>query len=266
MDETTPLCESCGYDLSASARHGSCPECGALVASSLPGARIGSPWQQRRSLFAWGLTNLGTLFRPTQRFRTLRISAAGAASLLAGNLLLAGAVIADPWVGATTIDPARGVRDFSNPRELALYAAAWLAWSLLLALLLLALTLVEYLGVRFFAARKGWRLTRAAAFQVCAHASIGWVLCGVLAIAAMVVPQILIRYFHLALDQRWDLRPTFSYTLDLQTILLVALPSAGYIAGLLIFEWLVFRGVRACRFATLEPAPGPDAPPAAAAR
>lgn len=266
MDETTPLCESCGYDLSASARHGSCPECGAPVASSLPGARIGSPWQQRRSLLSWGLTNLGSLFRPTHRFRTLRISSTGAATLLTGNLLLAGAVIADPWVGATTIDPARSVRDFSNPRELALYAAAWLAWSLLVALILLALTIVEYLGVRFFAARKGWRLTRAAALQVCAHASIGWSLCGVLAIAAMVVPQILIRYFHLALDHRWNLRPTFACTLDLQTILLVVLPSAGYLAGLLSFEWLVFRGVRACRFATLAPAPDTAPSPAPAAR
>ncbi|MCE7974517.1 MAG: hypothetical protein DYG92_09405 [Leptolyngbya sp. PLA1] len=253
MDETTPLCESCGYDLSASAPSGSCPECGALVAASLPGSRIGSPWQQRPGLLAWGLTNLGTLLRPADRFRSLRISYAGAPTLLAANLLLAGAVMADPWVGATTFDPARSVRDFSNPSQLALYAAVWLAWSLLAALLLLVLTCVEYAGVRFFAARQEWRLTRPAALQVCAHASIGWVLCGVLAIAAMVVPQILIRYFHLALDQRWDLRPAIAYTLDLQTILMVALPSAGYLAGLLLFEWLVFRGVRACRFAAREP-------------
>lgn len=262
MDETTPLCESCGYDLSASPTHGSCPECGFPVAASLPGARIGSPWQLRPGLLAWGLTNLGTLLRPTHRFQSLRISRAGAAPLLAANLLLAGAVIADPWVGATTFDPARDARDFSNPRELALYASLWLAWSLCAALLLLALTLVEYAGIRFFAARRGWRLTRAAALQVCAHASIGWVLTGVLAIAAMVVPQVLIRYFRLALDQRWDLRPAFAYTLDLQTILMVALPAAGYLAGLLLFEWLVVRGVRACRFACLD-APARPAPPPA---
>lgn len=260
MHETTPLCESCGYDLSASPAHGSCPECGSLVAASLTGSRIGSPWQQRRSLLAWGLTNLGTLLRPTDRFRSLRISPAGAAALLAANLLLAGAVIADPWVGATTIDPARDVRDFSNLRELALYAAVWVAWSLFAALVLLALTFVEYAGLRFFAARRGWRLTRAATLQVCAHASIAWVLCGVLAIAAMVVPQILIRYFHLALDRRWDLRPSIAYTLALQTILMVAFPSAGYLAGLLIFEWLVFRGARACRFAALDASTSPTAP------
>jgi hypothetical protein len=262
MDETTPLCETCGYDLSASPQDGSCPECGWLFASSRPDPRIGSPWQQRPGLFTWGLTNLGTLLRPTARFRSLRISSAGAPALLAANLLLAGAVIADPWVGATTFDPARSVRDFSNPRELALYAAAWLAASLLVALVLLALTLLELAGVRFFAARRGWRLTRAAALQICAHASIGWVLCGVLAIAAMVVPQVLIRYFHLALDQRWDLRPSIACTLDLQTILMVALPSAGYLAGLLIFECLVFRGVRSCRFAARES----HAPSVAAAR
>ncbi|MBM91658.1 MAG: hypothetical protein CMJ35_08605 [Phycisphaerae bacterium] len=43
-------CEGCGYALDGLGRDGVCSECGLAVASSLPRARVGTPWQQGAGL------------------------------------------------------------------------------------------------------------------------------------------------------------------------------------------------------------------------
>jgi hypothetical protein len=58
------LCEECGYEIGGLAREGACPECGGPIENSLPERRHGSPWQQRRSLWALVRTNVGVLGGP----------------------------------------------------------------------------------------------------------------------------------------------------------------------------------------------------------
>ncbi|MBN1347254.1 MAG: hypothetical protein JXQ73_31480 [Phycisphaerae bacterium] len=65
-----PTCESCGYNLIATAADARCPECGTPVAESLgPDVRPGLPWQSRRwgtYHVLWRNTALGTIRRPRQ--------------------------------------------------------------------------------------------------------------------------------------------------------------------------------------------------------
>jgi hypothetical protein len=256
MDETTLLCERCGYNLSGTGPDGVCPECGLTVGESLPARRTGSPWQRRPGPLSWVRTGLATLLRPTRTFRALRIRPEGATLLSLLNLWLAGALIADPWVGTFIADPARTARDLSDPRQLGLYAVSWLVWGLGVGWVLLLLTWVEYAGVRFFAARRGWRLTRAAAWQVCAHSTVGWLVCGSLAILILAAVQACVRLFGMPLGGQVDLKPYVPIRIDIGDVVLVGGPLVGYLAGLLAFETLVYKGVRVCRYATLSPAVG----------
>jgi len=72
-----PLCDACGYDLTASAMDGRCPECGQAVALSLgPQVRPGAPWLQRRSLgwwTAWRRTGELAMYAAPRLGRLLRV-------------------------------------------------------------------------------------------------------------------------------------------------------------------------------------------------
>lgn len=59
-------------------------------------------------------------------------------------------------------------------------AVSAVALALGLAVLLLALSSVEYLGIRFLGRRHGFRITREVALTVCGHATFAWVLAGAL--------------------------------------------------------------------------------------
>lgn len=110
---------------------------------------------------------------------------------------------------------------------------------MLIVPLLFILTLVEAMGVRFFASRSKWRVTGTVAWVVCAHASVGWLLGG-LAVGALLV-----------LEREVD------YVLNFVPYRRQA-PWIGMVAGLLVFETLVYIGIRRCRFANRMP-PAPDA-------
>jgi hypothetical protein len=115
-------------------------------------------------------------------------------------------------------------------------------------LVLVLLTWIECAGVRFFAARRGWRLTRAGAWQVCAHASAAWGLCGALAMGVLAAYQGVVRVLHVAPSGFLDLRPVLP-RVEWNSVALGGGTLVGYGLGLLAFEWLVYRGVRACRYA-----------------
>ncbi len=44
--------------------------------------------------------------------------------------------------------------------------------------MLLALTSIEFTGMRFFGRRRRWRTTPGVALVICAHASVGWLIGG----------------------------------------------------------------------------------------
>jgi hypothetical protein len=70
------LCESCGYVLKSLPPEGRCPECGELIAHSLPTLRMPSPWEQGAGPTLKGFirTTLGAIFVPSRFFRSLSIS------------------------------------------------------------------------------------------------------------------------------------------------------------------------------------------------
>ncbi len=116
-----------------------------------------------------------------------------------------------------------------------------------LAGVLFGLTWIETVGVRFFGRRRGWRVTWPIALSVCAHASIGWAIGGLF---HALVP--------LARTPMWwvlDKLPETAASRIALVYVSVA-PIAAMMVGMLVFETLVYLGVRECRYANAAK-PGP---------
>jgi hypothetical protein len=274
---STLLCESCGYpidDFASEAagsgeggeRGGNCPECGVAIAASLPARRTGSAWQNRRArafrktiyriglglVGPWLATNYAALRRPRELFRTMRIDAGSGNGLLRLNLIIAAFLIVDPWVGVLIGDPARSARA-SGPVVGFLTKAGMLVLETgAVALLFALLTWIEYQGVRFFARQRGWRLTREGAWQVCCHASVGWILVGLLPLFGMSLMFAATYWLGWAPKGVIDLSNILGPLVPLigvQGLVTGVLTIGGAVLGLMAFETLVYVGVRQCKFA-----------------
>ncbi len=234
------LCESCGYTLDGLPSDGACPECGRAIVLSSPARRSGSPWQATRTVRSWVATNYLILRRPAVLFDRLRVDRTHRNSLLLVNLLLAGGLLAAPWVGTLIGDPARHARGSAFLERNGLFTVSLAGGSLALGSILLGLTAIEAMGVRFFGRRRGWRITPDIAWQVCAHASVGWVVAAILTLLSLVV-WLNLSYFGLS---GWMTRGGGWSDLSM-----AAVPAAGFLAGMLVFEILVYRGILRCRYA-----------------
>lgn len=251
------LCERCGYLLNEISDASVCPECGESIKNSDLHNRPGSPWQQRPSFRTFLTTNVQSFVRPSTSFRHAAIETSRSRLLLAVNLLIAGTLLASPWTGTFVGDPARGLLHSGLAHDV-LFGLWTVAQSIAAALLLGLLTYVEYQGIRFFGARRGWRITRAVALQICAHASVGWIVTAILplfVLAGFFSAQV----FASAVPQGTvNLGPRFG-----QVSLSEVVPGAAYtvalFVGLLVFESLVYVGVRQCRFAN-RPRPTESGP------
>lgn len=238
MDTTAILCETCGYALRGLPRTAACPECGRPAVDSLPERRVGSPWQRRPGLRSLLVTHWVTLRRPRPTMGLIRVDGRGAWSLLTANTLVAGALVVFPLAGVLVGDPIRSAR--LDPQRSPWLTTLWAAPLEVVgvAAVLAALTGLEWIGITAVARRRGWRLSPAAAWQVCAHASVGWI------VAALLLWAGLLAWFNVSLlglasgPQR---RLPFLYP--------EALPALGFLAGLVVFESLVYVGMRRCRFA-----------------
>ena len=242
------LCEGCGYEIGGLPTGGACPECGRAVAKSLPSARRGSPWQQRMSLFYLAETNWAALRRPHELFASVRPRWRTGAALLAVNCVMAAMMLVAPWSGVFIGDPLRGAAARGDAS-----AALWVVPLQVLGVsaLLAGLTALEWAGIQLVAKHRGWRLLPAAAWEVCAHASVGWVLMGGLmwlSLAVWLNVSLFVPGIRMGRDG----------------VLMFGVPAFGLAAGLLVFEWLVWVGARACRFANAAEA-APAAPTAATA-
>lgn len=115
--------------------------------------------------------------------------------------------------------------------------------------LLLALTALETIGLRTFGSRRGWRITRPVAWSVVSHASAGWLAAGLLAMllhALAQLPALHPRMLDLysLLDQHLSI---FGFTWATTTRWMPT--TLGLFIGMLVFETIVYFGVRRCRFA-----------------
>ncbi len=239
QDPSTLLCERCGYVIQGLHVPSNCSECGLPVADSLPSARSGTPWQNRPGLTSWLRTNVSMLRRSVHMFRIVRLEARSGSTLLAANLLLASMIVIAPWSGILLDNPFRNLA-WGRSGSMALEVLLTLGRVLFAAAGFLLLTLIEWLGIQFFANRRGRRLTPLAAWQVVAHASIGWVATAITSLIGLIA---------------WLNVSFFGYSGGISRLpgasdwLVLGVPAAGALLGLLIFELLVYTGVRQCRYA-----------------
>lgn len=246
---TTLLCESCGYTISGLPTTANCSECGRPVASSLPESRPGSPWQQRPGIRSLLKTDYLVLRHPLSLFSSIRIHPRRAPLLLAIHLLIAAVFLVAPFTGTLIDDPIRSARSGRSADVLLTALIVVPLQVLAVAALLLVLTAIEWAGIQFYTNRKGGRLTPAAATQICAHASVGWVATAAALHLGLVV-WLNVSYF--GLSTRISSSPAVA---NLAPFVVVG---ALAFAGLLVFELLVYAGVRRNRFSN----PLPDPPPA----
>ena len=247
IESSTLLCESCGYTLEGLPVGARCPECGTDTELSWPEARRGSPWQQRPGARSLLTTNWLALRHPASLFRTLRLDIRSGVSLLAVNLLTASVIFLAPWSGVLLDSPRRAIQSGHTLRFLRAAAVTVPLQVLAIAGLLLALTFIEWAGIQFFARRRGARLCRLAAWQVVAHASVGWI------VSACAVWLTLILWLNISYFSVFPRLAAFAGASNWAT---AAIPALGGLAGLLVFETLVSIGVRRCRFAN-RPRPAP---------
>jgi hypothetical protein len=249
VDERTILCESCGYDLTGLEPSVACPECGRSVSRSLPESRTGSPWQRRPGLWSWWLTNLAVVRSPRDTMGRLRIESARSTPLAALNCVLAGAILVAPWLGTPAGDPARAARGGSDLQVAFTYAWVFAAQTAAVGALLLCLTWCEYAGIRFIAARRGWRLTRAGGWQVCCHATVGWLAMALAPLAGLAILHVLTSVLRLPLGGAIDLRRFGFPPTTWGDVLTIAIPASLVLVGLFAYELLVHLGVRSNRYA-----------------
>ncbi len=228
--------------------------------------RTGSPWQQRndkailkwyfkfvvRVVLPWLTTNVQALRQPAVMFRAMRIEPRSGTGLLFLNLLLTAFVIVDPWVGVLLFDPTRRARSLGVFAQSVTWAGMLVVEMLVVGGFFLLLTWVEYRGVRFIAKRRGWRLTPEAAWQVCCHASVGWVIAGLLPLLGMALLFVGVYWFGYSPRGVIDLSKYFGPALpviQVNTLVMWTLTLGGGLVGLLVYESLVYVGVRQCKFA-----------------
>jgi len=249
MDEGRLLCETCGYDLDGLDLESACPECGRLVAESHASHRKGSPWQKRPGLISWWHTNYSALRRPGELFASIRLEPRTGRWLAWLNITTAALIMVAPWTGTLIGDPIRTARGSGPLAELLTFTWFFPAQIAAITAVLYTMTLIEYHAIRFIAARRGWRLTRAAAWQVCAHATVGWIILGIAPVFAMAAVYVMRVVLAWPLGRQLDLRVYGLGHTSISTILSWLLPLIAIIAGVFVYELLVYLGVRKCRYA-----------------
>lgn len=245
------LCETCGYVLEGLPREGNCPECGRAIGSSLPEARPGTPWDRGPSLRTWLATGWMVVRSPRATFARARINAGHLSNLFWFNGATGAAIALIPiWIavgsrafGAVANQDRRLVLvEFVDSLGFFVLCCVAIPWVGVVWLIWL-LTAIERQGLKIIGRAHGWRITPSITASVCSHASFGWVIAGVLTGAAIATTLLM---NHL----RW---PSWST----QQWLGPALLAAAALAGLLIFETLVYIGVRRCKFANRARPGGP---------
>lgn len=234
------LCEECGYVIEGQPRGSVCPECSTPVEASCPETRCGSPWQVGvgPGMARWWRCLLALVRGPGTMFRRAKIERTRSQRLAEINVVVA-AVILD--IGIVS----------SMPSHLLMQPLIWVIGFMASAGLLMVLMIIEGQGLMFFSRRRGWRVTPRVARVVVAHASYGWIVAGVIFLVSVWARNELVRSAPAREIAAW-LRTNAGINLDRDGVWWVGL--AAIIGGIVVFESLVYIGVRRCRFANVPAA------------
>lgn len=115
------------------------------------------------------------------------------------------------------------------------------AFSVTYFLLILALSTIEYAGIRFLGKQHAYRITPLVAFTTCSHASAGWLISG---LAMALVAQIARRIVPL-----WNSLSGLRSGGNNTTILFIAAMLFAFVVGMMAYSILCGLGYRALRYA-----------------
>lgn len=230
------LCEQCGYQLDGLESSPNCPECGKPVPESLPEARKGTAWQRKPGVIAWVRTLCGVISHPKSIWRDVRPDTRRSIALLLLNL-----GVASSAATAGILIPGH------------VYGAASVFYAVLFLVVafdvLLVLTLIEVVGIRFYGARRRWRITRGVADAIVAHSSVGWVISGVGLALGWHAWQ-WVDVYKMAAWIGGVLGPSYFPDYDvIRTGTMAFVLFGGLLVGLMVFEFLVYFGFRRMRYA-----------------
>lgn len=248
-DEYELLCEGCGYSIEGLPGDGVCPECAKPIVESVPGSRVGSAWQQDPGLSSWAETIFALMRHPRRALRAVAIEPNHSGTFGNTNVVWAGFVLALTFTLSVAFgwvfrdQPVLGMFAFSGSYGLGvlidlglLYIVCWSAASGLFWLL----TKVEYLGIRTFGHVHHTRITPAVALAITSHATAGWMVASVLASVGFLVGLVLLHI---------TMRTSVGVLRGPMMLSPIWIPVILGFLGMLVFEMIVYTGVRECRFA-----------------
>jgi len=238
ITDATLLCERCGYVLEGLDERGACPECGQKIAESLPSRRMGTPFQIAPGWRGFVKQCAMLLRQPKELFGRMEV-------VNNSNPLLF--VWATGLAALSLIAPIGAIAVFDNDDIELRIAAVLMPLVLWMPALFAFMFLVwlERIGVVFFSRKRGWRVSKPLAQAICANAAPGWIAAGVLMHLGLGLMLLIHRVMYDFPRTWWPWVETAA----------AAMPVLGFIAGMLIFETLVYIGVRRCKYANWLPRP-----------
>ncbi len=252
ITDETLLCERCGYVLEGLDERGACPECGQAIAESLPSRRTGTPFQVSPGWRGFVTQCKMLAQRPTELFGNVRVSSSPGVSIAADAFNIAALIALIPPAWRAWLEFRAGPSLLAGVVSLGCLLLVWYC----IRQVMVMLTWIERVGVVFFSRRRGWRIGRALAQAICGNAAPGWIAAAVLMNLGFALAFLVdLLKPVLPLDQ-WAVREAIK----------TALPLLGFVAGMLIFETLVYIGVRRCKYANWVERPVRGEGPATAAQ
>ncbi len=243
MDPFTLLCERCGYVIEGLDQDGVCPECGKPIVESLPGARIGTAWQQKqskRNLFrTWWM-----MFRyPKKSIELIRFDHQKCIEQLTQTLIL---ILLVGSVGTATTHLVRPRTDTSILNYVIGFALIF-GISTIIGLFISAYSLafsgICVLVARSFPTRFRHRINADSLWNLTAHGSFVW-----LSTAAIVLGgQVVERAIWIIEDPQTDYEKRI--LIYKSTIILERSIEIGLAVGSFLLVYFVMRNYKRCAYA-----------------
>lgn len=251
-DEFTLLCERCGYVVEGLPAESACPECGKPIVESLPERRVGTPWQQARSVINLARNWKMSLFHPVRTLDMLAESPVADTRLRRWTTLAAALLLSISWwqYGAISV-----VRE--SPLSLLVLVALVLICTMVVWPILLGLTLVEAWGLGVIAKTRGFRVPLNARRAITAHGCVGWFLAGITLCCVTVGLDLLHAAFTRSLpeyDPNLPVLEQYDSVFGRRTPLWldwlsIATRVICVLAGFLFFETFAWLGLRRLKYA-----------------